>query len=114
MFISDRALEHLEKTAEGIGFGGRDDYPHVGRGRISAGDWKGASIASCVFADVKHAHEYLRQAIQEMEAMGGDLETEVHEVVDGLYVATITCIDMCHKDDFAGNEFVGQNARRRS
>ena len=41
MAITAKAIEYLEKTAQSVGFGSRDDYPFRGYAAVSAGDWKG-------------------------------------------------------------------------
>ena len=102
MFISDRALEHMEKTAQSVGFGVRTDYPFRGPSAISAADWKGNSIACCVFAENKNAEEYLRKSLTELDDLGGGLTGQVLPVPweNGgmeLFVAVITAKDLISK-----------------
>ena len=111
MFISDRALEHMEKTAQSVGFGPRRDYPHRGAAAISAADWKGASIASCVFADIRNAEKYLEESLSGLDSMGDGLKGRILTVPlpwdedgdgsTGLYIAVITASDLVHKSDTA-------------
>ena len=106
MFVSDRALEHLEKTAYSVGFGPRSDYPHRGKSPISAADWKGDSVAACVFADFKNASEYLNRSLNELVALSSGLKGEIFEIEGGsriaMYVAVITAVDLTHLSEKTG------------
>ena len=110
MFISDRAIEHLEKTAQAVGFGRRDDYPFQGKAAVSAGDWKGCSIASCVFADADQAHEYWEKVQGELGALGSDVQFQTipisNDIADYGCIAVITAIDLVHRDETAPDSSV--------
>ena len=96
--ISDRAITLMEQTAESVGFGYRPDYPHLGASPLSVGDWKGSSIAACVFADPEHAKEYLDKCLSVLDALGGGLRGDVLTVVpeDGgeMFIAVVTATDL--------------------
>ncbi len=106
MFISDRAIEHMEKTAQSVGFGNRNDYPFRGSSAISCGDWKGNSIAACVFADERQAQEYLAKAMPELTGLGADATCWTVPIVapdfEAGCIAVIAAIDLCHTDDGDG------------
>ena len=104
MYISDRALEHLENTAQTVGFGRRDDYPFRGHGAVSCGDWKGSSIVACVFFHESQAKEYLAKALPALTALGSEVEGQLVSVSDEGFgdrgcVAVITATDLVHIDD---------------
>ncbi len=100
--ISENAITIMEHTAERVGFGNRSDYPHCGKSPISAGDWKGSSIAACVFADRDKADQYIGDCLAELDALGGELTGDV-VTVDGaagtaMYIAIITAYDLVAKN----------------
>ena len=103
MVISDRAIEHMEMTAQAVGFGPRDDYPYRSASPLSAADWKGHSIAACVFAGKEQAREYLDKALSELDALGsgpkGRILTVSLDYGDERYVAVITAIDLVHASE---------------
>ena len=105
--ISERAIEVLEELARTVGFGRREDYPFVGASPVSAGDWKGDSIAVCVFADREHAEAFqagcLRELVGSWTGTACDLETRIlnTEGADGMefYIAVVTAVDLSAKSD---------------
>ena len=104
MFISDRAIEHMEKTAQSVGFGPRDDYPFRGHAAVSGGDWKGSSSAACVFADHRQAKEYLEKVLPDLDALGSDVHSRIvpleHDDIGDLgCIAVIMAIDLVHVDE---------------
>ena len=109
--ISDRAIEHLEKTAQSVGFGPRADYPFRGHAAVSSGDWKGASSAACVFADEGQARLYLDKVLPDLDALGSDIETQIlpleHDSGDMGCIAVIMATDLVHVADIKDGEFIG-------
>ena len=104
MFISDRAIEHMEKTAQTVGFGQRDDYPFRGYAAVSSGDWKGASSAACVFAYEGQAKEYLEKVMPDLDALGSDVQSRIiplqHDDVGDIgCIAVIMAMDLVHVDE---------------
>ena len=103
--ISPEAIEIMEKTARIVGFGHRSDYPHLGKSPISAGDWKGDSIAACVFSDPGNARRYLDDCLATLDALGGGLSGEILTVeADSgaiLQVAVITATDLVAESEIA-------------
>ena len=105
MFISDRAIEHLEKTAQSVGFGPRDDYPFRGHAAVSSGDWKGSSSAACVFATEQQAKEYLDKVLPDLDALGSDVQWRLvqlqHDDVGDIgWIAVIMAMDLVHVEEF--------------
>lgn len=96
--ISDRAITLMEQTAGSVGFGYRPEYPHLGASPLSIGDWKGSSIAACVFADRELAEEYLDKCLRALDALGGGLRGDVLTVVleagMEMYIAVLTATDL--------------------
>ena len=98
--ITNRAIEFMEETARSVGFGSRDDYPHLGASPMSAGDWKGNSVAVCVFTDYERAEKYLVACTDGLIALGSDLKGVVRKLPppdswnDGHYLAVLTGIDI--------------------
>jgi len=104
MFISDRAIEHMEKTAQSVGFGPRDDYPFRGRAAVSSGDWKGSSSAACVFATEVQAKEYLDKVLPDLDALGSDVQSrivplEIEDYGDIGCIAVIMAVDLVHVEE---------------
>ena len=101
--ITDRAIEHMEQIAQAVGFGSRGDYPHLGATPISAGDWKGDSIAACVFSNRGHAEEYLNRCRSVLTALGDEPTMRVLTVVtpsgNEMYIAVITATDLVEKEE---------------
>ena len=98
--IDDAVIRAAEGAAQEIGFGTREDYPFLSGSAISAGDWKGDSIITCVFYDSSHAGMWLARCIDSMEVADGP-KTEVYpiETVAGgmAFIAVITATDMFEK-----------------
>ena len=92
--ISDDALELMDRLAREIGFGSRDDYPHLGQSPISAGDWKGLGIVACVFADTEHASRWVEECTSQSSAVDELAGTVVSHGENGFCVAVITGIDL--------------------
>ncbi|MDE0344037.1 MAG: hypothetical protein OXK82_12885 [Deltaproteobacteria bacterium] len=104
MFISDRAIEHMEKTAQSVGFGPRNDYPFRGHAAVSSGDWKGSSSAVCVFSSEWQAQEYLDKVLPGLDALGsevyGRLEQLRHDDIGDIgCIAIIVAVDLVHVDE---------------
>ncbi len=101
--VSDRAIELMEQVAQSVGFGSRSDYPHLGASPISVGDWKGASIAACVFANLMHAQRYRDECLGVLDALGGGLRGDILKVDpqnhSNMYIVVITATDLVgHKE----------------
>ena len=94
IMISDDALELMDRLAREIGFGSRDDYPHLGQSPISAGDWKGLGIVACVFADTEHASRWVEECTSQSSAVDELAGTVVSHGENGFCVAVITGIDL--------------------
>ncbi len=94
--ITDDALEIMDRLAREIGFGRRDDYPHVGQSSISAGDWKGSGIVACVFADTDHASRWLEACTSQLSAIDDLTGTVVPHGEHGFCIAVITGIDLAY------------------
>ena len=103
MSISKLALEHAERTALAIGFGPRDDYPHLSDSPTSAGDWKGHSIIACVFADRSHADTFVGQCLEELDDLGGVISGQVGQLSNDhggeMYFAVVDGMDLVHKSE---------------
>ena len=92
--ISDDALEVMDRLAREVGFGSRDDYPHLGQSPISAGDWKGLGIVACVFAQRDHARRWLEECKRNLVAFDEVTTTVVPYSDDGRCVAVIAGTDL--------------------
>ena len=92
--ITDDALQKMDSLAREIGFGWRDDYPHLGQSSISAGDWKGSGIVACVFASTHHATRWVEACTSQLSAIDDLTGTVVSHGDYGFCVAVITGIDL--------------------
>ena len=92
--ITDDALKQMDSLAREIGFGSRSDYPHLGQSSISAGDWKGAGIVACVFADTEHASRWVEACTSQLSAIVDLAGTVVPHGEHGFCIAVITGIDL--------------------
>ena len=92
--ITDDALEKMDCLAREIGFGWRDDYPHLGQSPASSGDWKGSGIVACVFADTEHASRWVEACTSELSAAGELTGTVVPHGENGFCIGVITGIDL--------------------
>ena len=92
--IADEALATMDSLAREIGFGRRDDYPHLGQSSISAGDWKGLGIVACVFADTEHASRWVEECTSQLSAIDDLAGTVIPHGDNGFCVAMITGIDL--------------------
>ena len=99
--ISNDAIAIMEETAKRVGFGYREDYPHRGKSPISAGDWKGDSVAVCVFNDHAHATRFISECLPQLDTLGdvsgGDVVRIPHASGNDMYVAVISGIDLVAK-----------------
>lgn len=96
--ISDDALELMDRLAREIGFGSRNDYPHLGPSPISAGDWKGSSIVACVFAQDDHARRWVEACKRKLVAVDEVATTVVPYGDGGNCVAVIAGTDLASRD----------------
>lgn len=101
--ISNGAIAIMEETAKRVGFGYREDYPHRGQSPISAGDWKGSSVAVCVFSNPDNAERYIDECIPRLDALGGCLGSQVVPInaLDGytMFIAVISAVDLVAKSE---------------
>ena len=107
--ISDPAIKFMEQTAESVGFGPRPDYPYLGASPLSVADWKGSSIAACVFAYPDHAREYLGKCLRALDALGGGLKGDILTVApEGsaeMYIAVLTATDLVAKSEISDGKY---------
>ena len=92
--ITDDALERMDRLAREIGFGWRDDYPHLSQSAVSAGDWKGSGIVACVFADTEHASRWVEACTSDLFAVDDLTGTVVSHGDNGFCIGVITGIDL--------------------
>ncbi len=92
--ISDDALDVMDRLAREVGFGSRDDYPHLGQSPISAGDWQGLGIVACVFAHRDHARRWLETCKSNLVAADEVTTTVVPYGDDGRCVAVTAGTDL--------------------
>ena len=91
-----------------VGFGYRDDYPHLGASPISAADWKGNSIVACVFSEHCRAEQYLDKCRDGLVSLGTDeVEGYIYKlpgpgngVLEGQYVAVLIGYDICAASEY--------------
>lgn len=99
MFVGG-AIDYVEAVAQRIGFGYRDDYPFLSKSAVSAGDWKGDGVISCVFANKENAVSWLNECAEELVCFS-NMSTPKYEIFDiesptgmDLYVAVIVGQDI--------------------
>ena len=93
----------MEKIAWAVGFG--RDGSHLGETSLSGGDWKGSSIAICVFAQPEYAENFLAQCLRVLDAFGdgpkGDVLTVPSAYGGVMYIAVLTAVDLATASEVA-------------
>ena len=109
MGVSARAIEHLEATAQSVGFGQHNDdgdMPFLSQAAVSIGSWKGTSVAACSFAHEGQAREYLDRVLPDLDGLGSDALGAIvpiyrDDIGDFGCVVVITAMFLVHTDDLA-------------
>lgn len=107
--LSERTVTDIEAIARAVGFGPREDYPHVGSA-VSAGDWKGDSVVVSVFQDRDHAETFVKRCLPTLTTFGGlggagegvQMEVVAFETLDRvMWVAVLSGIDLMTVTEYA-------------